>query len=584
VLARSYGFDSWPKLKAYVDGATVQRLAEAVHHGDLEQVRALLKARPELANMDMAGNNEHRALHYAVLDRLPELVRVLMQHGADARKGIYPHRDATNALTLATERGYDEIVAVIQEEEQHRQEMASGPNAPTTFASDELAKTITRGDEAKALALLEANPALASACDHDGSTPLHTAAAVCNQRLLTWLLDHGADVNRRDPNGRTPLDLAAARRWGKAPSAEQFTAVARLLRQRGAELTARSGVALGEADWLRASHAQGMLVNPIEQWGGGLLTVAVWHDRQDMLTLLLDFGFDPDERTRVDSLEEVILSFGMPLWNCAVRGKHDMAEMLLKRGADPNALVYASGSPVFQAYGQQDWAMVKLLERYGGVASATTAGLYRQTELAKQILAGQVDGGLDEGTFGGKTLAEQLLWSAACGGDPEIVRLALAQIDWRRDDARWYPMLEQPLRIWNHGTVFWAHNDWDRSTYLACFRLMLERCDANVPGRFGLTILHDVSASREHVTAEERLAFATMLLDAGARVDTRDHLLKSTPLGWACRWGRTELVKLLLDRGANPVEADAEPWAAPMAWADKMRHDAVIALLRERAG
>jgi len=55
VLARSYGFDSWPKLKAYVDGATVQRLAEAVHHGDLEQARALLKARPELANMDMAG-------------------------------------------------------------------------------------------------------------------------------------------------------------------------------------------------------------------------------------------------------------------------------------------------------------------------------------------------------------------------------------------------------------------------------------------------------------------------------------------------------------------------------------------------
>ena len=32
-------------------------------------------------------------------------------------------------------------------------------------------------------------------------------------------------------------------------------------------------------------------------------------------------------------------------------------------------------------------------------------------------------------------------------------------------------------------------------------------------------------------------------------------------LGWACRWGRIELVKLLLDRGADPVEAEAEPWA-----------------------
>ena len=76
------------------------------------------------------------------------------------------------------------------------------------------------------------------------------------------------------------------------------------------------------------------------------------------------------------------------------------------------------------------------------------------------------------------------------------------------------------------------------------------------------------------------MAFATMLLDAGARLDIRDNLLKSTALSWACRWGRIELVKLLLDRGADPVEADAEPWATPKAWAEKMGHTAVLALLR----
>jgi hypothetical protein len=123
--------------------------------------------------------------------------------------------------------------------------------------------------------------------------------------------------------------------------------------------------------------------------------------------------------------------------------------------------------------------------------------------------------------------------------------------------------------------------------FAVLFRLVLERCDANIPGRpqdrgqFGLTILHSVAGSRAHVTPEERVAFATMLLDAGARLDVRDNLLKSTPLGWACRWGRIELVKLLLQRGADPVEPDAEPWATPRAWAQKMRHDAVLALLRE---
>ena len=38
VLARSYGFDSWPKLKAYVDGVTVKRLADAVRSDDVPQV------------------------------------------------------------------------------------------------------------------------------------------------------------------------------------------------------------------------------------------------------------------------------------------------------------------------------------------------------------------------------------------------------------------------------------------------------------------------------------------------------------------------------------------------------------------
>jgi hypothetical protein len=33
VIARAYGFESWPKLKAFVEGATVRRLVEAVRAG-----------------------------------------------------------------------------------------------------------------------------------------------------------------------------------------------------------------------------------------------------------------------------------------------------------------------------------------------------------------------------------------------------------------------------------------------------------------------------------------------------------------------------------------------------------------------
>jgi len=124
---------------------------------------------------------------------------------------------------------------------------------------------------------------------------------------------------------------------------------------------------------------------------------------------------------------------------------------------------------------------------------------------------------------------------------------------------------------------------WDPTTYLSCFRALLEDCDPNIRGRhpaLGLTILHSIAASREHLTADDRVRFATAALDAGGRLDLRDNLLKSTPLGWACRWGRLELVNLFLERGADSVETDAEEWATPEAWAKKMNHGDVLASLR----
>jgi hypothetical protein len=340
---------------------------------------------------------------------------------------------------------------------------------------------------------------------------------------------------------------------------------------------------LGEADWLRARHAEGVLVNPIDWATGGLVTIAVHHDRPEMLALLLDLGFDPDERVRSGDVEAPAFSQGFPLWHCAAQGKHAMAEMLLKRGANPNAHVDSSGSPVYSAYSHRQWTMVGLLRRYGGVVGADTVGSYRETELARQMLANQaVDGPLPaEMAATGKTLAEELLEFGASGGDPEIVRMALERVNWPRDDPRWFWILGSPLSFWNHIPWLYAGNpQLDRGTYLTCFRLVLERCGPNLTGRFGRTILHEVAAMGAWVTEEEGVAFAAALLDAGARMDVRDHLLKSTPLGWACRWGRIEVVKLLLERGADPVEADSEAWATPKAWAAKMGHDAVLAVLQ----
>jgi ankyrin repeat protein len=328
----------------------------------------------------------------------------------------------------------------------------------------------------------------------------------------------------------------------------------------------------GDADWLRARHAEGGLTSPavvdIFEPPRGLLTLAVKHDRPEILALLLDLGLDPDERMQLSDLEPPEYSSGAPLWHCAASGCLAMAELLLQRGADPNCRVYASGSPLFSAYRRGDEAMIALLERYGGAIDAITAAMHGRTDLAAKMLAGDIDARIDEGVFAGATAAEQLLWGAADGGHPAIVQMTLERVDWPRDDPRWYRMLWRPLP----GRL--ARPDSDR--YLTCLRLMLVRGDANAPGTFGRTLLHDLAARG---TSAEQVPFATVLLDAGARLDVRDDLLKSTPLGWACRWGRVELIQLFLKRGADPIEDDAERWATPRAWAEAKGHSEVLALI-----
>jgi ankyrin repeat protein len=481
VLARSYGFDSWSKLKAFVDGVTIRRMAEAIRADDLPRVRAMLRARPELANMAMSYGDEHRPLHFAVMRRSPEMVRLLMRHGANAREGIHPHRDATTAWTIAKEREYPEIVAIIEEEEQKRGKVQQSTAEAEVF-----------GDEKE-----------------------------------------------------------------------------------------RAAVAAGDTAWLRARHQEGSLVNPVRWNGGGLLTVAVRHHRPEVLALLLEFGFDPDERVSEGEGDWVAYSQSYPLWYCAALGRREMAEILLRHGANPNVHLDSSGSPVYSAYSHKQWEMVELLRRHGGVVSADTAAIYRQTDLARQMLAEDARGELPPGIVSpGRPLAEELLRFGASGGDQEIVRMALERIDWPRDDARWFRVLAEPLSFWHHIPWLYAgDHQLDRDTYLPCFRLILERCDPNVIGGFNRTVLHEVAAMGDHVTEEEAAAFAAALLDAGTAMNVRDDLLKSTPLGWACRWGRAEVARVLLERGADPVEADAEPWARPRAWAEKMGHDGVIRIL-----
>ncbi len=561
VLARSHGFESWPKLNAAVDGVTSGKLHQAAESGDLTTARELLTRRPEL------GRGEMRALQTAVLRRDLAMTQLLLEFGADPGSGVW-----TSPSAIARDRGYDEIVDAILAARTRRGER--GLKGPTE-AMRKFEQAAKSGNEAALCAVLDEHPELAEITQANGLTMLHQA--VCHGAILMtkWLLDHGADVNRKagialfhgatflpnDPQGWTPLDFAATGHGGDwLFDNRKFERTAKILLDYGAHLTPLSAATLGRWDYLGK-------LSKHELEREGLLEASVKGDQPAVLRRLLDLGLDPDELIQVGHMAEPTWSSGGPLFQAIVLNRIGMARLLLERGANPNARVFTAGSAADKAYGGANSEMIALIEQYGGWIGAGLAGDLGKTEIARKMLAGEIDPHLDTSGFSVHDVAEQLLYYAASSASVEIVRMALDHINWPPDDPRWFWMLFRPVDYYNpHQKV----------ECLECFQLMLARCGPHLrAAEHGQSMLHRAIDGDHGIGVE----LATILLDAGARLDVRDTILMSTPLGWACRSGRQEMVRLFLARGADPIEAGAEPWATPRAWAEKKQCREIVDLL-----
>ena len=556
---------------------SAERFFRAAEQGELPTLRELVAARPDLVRLDRAENDEHTALHYAVLKRDLACTRFLLEAGADPHKGIYPHRDATSPLTLAEDRGYDDVAVLIHEELDRRAAQAGAEPE----RSDELFYLIREGDLEGVERLLDANPQRIAEVDAQGRKPLHAAAAQADLPLVRYLVARDERPSQPDATGLAPLDCAVLSfGWTQRERAPTARAAAQALLDAGAEQTPRGAAALGDLAFLRPIPQERL--QQAKGNSGGLLTLAVTFGQPAVLDLLLATGLDPDERIELANVEPPAQSWGMPLWHAAAWGEYAMAQTLLDAGADVNASVYASGGPMERAYGAGDERMKALLRGRGAFVPVETIGLFRDVHAARDVVAGAAPAVTDRT---GRPAMEQLLWAAACGGEPEIIALCLPHIERAPNDPWWSHVLHQPMRIWNHGPLD-GPGGLDRSTYPRCLELILAHgVDPDVTDHHGFTTLQHVAQAgetwgRQVIMEEERVAFATLLLDAGAGLTWRDPLLRSTPLGWACRWGRTALVRLLIDRGAAVDEPDAEAWATPLAWASGQGHGELAALLR----
>src|SRR5262249_8623894 len=138
---------------------------------------------------------------------------------------------------------------------------------------------------------------------------------------------------------------------------------------------------------------------------------------------------DPDESVPT---ADGYPSWGMPLWTASMCGRHEIAELLLARGADVNGVVNGCGDSICMAADEQ---MTALLRKHGArltvenVSDANTVHAILDGTVTAYRLA-------DPEPLKIQDAAESL-----CSGDPEIVRLCLPHIKRKRDDPWWNGVL-----------------------------------------------------------------------------------------------------------------------------------------------
>jgi uncharacterized protein len=165
---------------------------EAIAAGDAERVHALLERASALDVFEAAALGR--------LERVRELVDAdPAQARAFAADGFHP-------LGLAAFFGQPEVVRFLLERGADVNAVARNKQVRTTA----LQAAAASGDNESARILLEAGAEVNTA-QPGGFTALHAAAANGNTELVELLLRHGADASARTDDGKTAADLAPSR-------------------------------------------------------------------------------------------------------------------------------------------------------------------------------------------------------------------------------------------------------------------------------------------------------------------------------------------------------------------------------------
>jgi ankyrin repeat protein len=541
------------KTKSYVygvdklNGYDAWAMFEACAGGDLMKVKALLTRDKRLVN---AQYWYQFPIHMAVFAGNAQIVKLLLDQGADPGQSVYTYNSWDKLILGARERGHRQIETLLERAMRKR----------FNYVADfELLKAaIIARDSRKIDAVLRRQPHLVRASDALGNSALHWSVLTRQLGLIKRFVDLGTPIDARRADGQTPVLLAVngsdywyrATRGRSHPSLRDASVMVGSLLAQGAEYTISVAAAVGDQERVEqllrkdaglAMRRDSSRVSP--------MSYAARHGHLHIVRVLLKHGADPN-------LPEEAEPHGRPLFEACCENHLEIAQLLLEHGANPNAGTDSNECCLTIGricHGDRAKPLEQLLRRYGAYTPP-----YRMS--VRQMKQAIRDGHELVGH-------EEFLGCVIRGRDAELLDL------WLDSD----PTVVK--RMDHRGVV-------TQPTSLAWVRKLLSRgLDPNRTDWLGRTLLHDCAEHGDRSSA-------AVLLDAGVDINAREVEFQGTPLAAAVRAycyandpeqkeRQRSMVEFLLERGAATNLPGDNPWTTPMAWATRYGKGYLVELLRQ---
>ena len=499
-------------------GAAASEVANAVMRGDAAAVRALLAQK---ADVNAAQADGATALHWAVYRGDPALTDLLLQAGANPKVA---NREGFTPLSLAGLNGDAAIIERLLSAGADPNEVLPRGETPLMMASRTgnvaaMKVLLDRGAQVNAKETLRGTTALMWAADQG-----HTAA-------VKLLIDRGADLNarsnpapnpRRGPPGKSVDPRRSNRALAAAAAGATREEVERLAQREPRPGQAPAAPAQGQPNRPAAAPRAAAAVDddaPVRQelTGGGLtaLTFATRANSLETVKTLLAAGVDIDQPT----------SYGWtPLLVATQNRFYQLGSYLLDHGANPNKTNNGAWTPLYLAVDNRN---------IEGGDYPTRKGDMDHLDFIKKLLdkGADVNARIKDNTD--KRTVFTSMWLNEDGATPflrasqssdlEVMRLLLAHgADPKIMTVNDVTALQVAAGIgWVEGNTY----EWSEQANVEAVKLLLELgIDPNIQAETGRTALHGAGH-------KGRTAVIQMLVDHGAKLDTRDYGMTGNDAG-----------------------------------------------------